>query len=314
MATNEAFAQVMKSKSKAAKTMGRKVHLIESVMAEAKKAETFACLAEKERKEPASRSVTAPGGTAAAQGNRFSLKASKVKGASEVHIAVRSRSETESAVGNPTVSGMSAVDGDSGTGGDSTADNVQVSEGKEDGAEGNARPDENESLGEQLARAMPLLEEAVIAGEQGLPHRILQAAVAARQAGVGVGGFPEAIIAAALAVEEDGVAVEGGDAEMSVDGDSEEGSEESEVSYGPTRRLNGKRVCGSHNPHEEEREGGNAEADISLRTAEEEEERSEEAVGSSSEEEESEMSLEGGENSSESGEELYPAPCKQYSG
>ena len=88
-----------------------------------------------------------------------------------------------------------------------------------------------------------MLQEAVAAGEQGLPHRILQAAVDAWQAGVGINSFPEAIIEAALVVE--GAGAEMMAEESSSQGGSEEmdGSDVSAVSYGPVRRLNGKRVC-----------------------------------------------------------------------
>ena len=102
----------------------------------------------------------------------------------------------------------------------SAADNVQASEGET--IDLDCR---EESMGERLARAMPLLQEAVMAGERGLPHRILQAAVNAQQAGVSIQGFPEAIINVVLAAE-------GADAErLPSDDGSQEGSDaESESS------------------------------------------------------------------------------------
>ena len=88
------------------------------------------------------------------------------------------------------------------------------------------------------------------------------------------------------------------------DDGSQEGRNESEVSdmsYGPTRRLNGKRVCGEQWPQEEEREGGGAE----------------EVTGSAEEEEEESWMSSGYDDSSVSGgevDELYPTICKQHDG
>ena len=130
LATNATFATMMQS----SRRRGHKKAMVDAILLAARdkeESECFDCrskVSEKEERKPVTRSVTAPGGKATAQGNRFSLRSSKLKGDSEMHFTVNP--ETESAVGNPTVSRMSAVDGDSDTGGDSTADNAQVSEGE----------------------------------------------------------------------------------------------------------------------------------------------------------------------------------------